>query len=209
MAQKRHFRISQLTRSTRRAAVFASASALALGLLSAAPATTPEAIAAAPTWGSKVVNVLVFHGPVAKQDDPVQRATNIIKKLGNENGFYVHNSDDPSVFTAENLARYRSVVFLSANGVTLNSDQEAAFQSYIKGGGGFLGVHDAAYAQPTSDWFTGLIGTRPAGSIPPSEKIVEITVNSENPPSEAKAQLIDGNNNTKWLARGTNRLGAR
>ncbi|MEU8265324.1 ThuA domain-containing protein [Micromonospora sp. NPDC048999] len=200
MAEKSHFRPSRLTKTTRRAGALASAAALTLGLLTA-PVVTPDALAAAPTWGNKVVNVLVFHGPAATQDDPVKRATNIIKKLGNEEGFFVHEAEDPSVFNADNLARYRSVVFLSSKGVELNGDQEAAFQAYIRGGGGFLGVHDAAYAQSGSSWFTGLIGTRPAGSMPPAEKVIDIKVNSENPPSEGKAQLVDGNNNTKWLAR--------
>jgi Trehalose utilisation len=72
---------------------------------------------------SPPVKVLVFHGPVAKQDDPVKSATAAIKKLGTKNGFSVDEFHDPAVFTAENLAAYRGVVFLSANGVTLNADQ--------------------------------------------------------------------------------------
>jgi glucose/arabinose dehydrogenase len=91
------------------------------------------------------------------------------------------------------------VVFLSANGVTLDDAQEAAFQAYIKGGGGFLGVHDAARAQPTSAWFTGLIGTRPAAGLPNAEKPVSATASAENPPNETAAKAIDGSTGTKWL----------
>jgi glucose/arabinose dehydrogenase/type 1 glutamine amidotransferase len=93
------------------------------------------------------------------------------------------------------------VVFLSANGVTLDADQEAAFRAYIKDGGGFVGVHDAARAQADSSWFTELIGTRPAGSLPNPEKVVEISASGENPPNETKDKLIDGKNDTKWLTR--------
>jgi glucose/arabinose dehydrogenase/type 1 glutamine amidotransferase len=125
------------------------------------------------------VRVLVFHGPAAKQDDPVTKATGAVEKLGEKNGFSVDESEDPSVFTAENLANYRGVVFLSANGVTLNADQEAAFQAYIKDGGGFVGVHDAARVQADSSWFTQLIGTRPAASATggsPEDKVQQATV---------------------------------
>ncbi|MEV0610360.1 ThuA domain-containing protein [Polymorphospora rubra] len=202
MADRRHFRIPRPTRPIRPAVAVAAAATLLAGMLTV-PATTPAASAAPPTWGNRVVNVLVFHGPEAEQADPVNRATNIIRKLGTEHGFYVHQSADPSVFNPENLARYRSVVFLSANGVTLNDAQEAAFQSYVKGGGGFVGVHDAAYAQPTSEWFTGLIGTRPAPSLPPSEKVVEATASGNNPPNETAQHAFDGSTGTKWLTRTT------
>ncbi|HEX5598628.1 MAG TPA: ThuA domain-containing protein [Micromonosporaceae bacterium] len=188
------------TGTLRRAAALASGATLVLGLstlpATAAPLPAKDEPAAAST---APVKVLVFHGPADKQDDPVAQATAAIKDLGRQNGFAVDASDDPSVFTVGNLAGYRGVVFLSANGVALNDDQEAAFQAYIKGGGGFVGVHDAAYAQASSSWFTGLIGTRPAGSLPNPEKVVEITANGENPPNEGKDKLVDGNNNTKWL----------
>jgi glucose/arabinose dehydrogenase/PKD repeat protein/type 1 glutamine amidotransferase len=152
---------------------------------------------------SAPVRVLVFHGPAAKQDDPVNRAAESIKSLGEKNGFSVDEFEDPSVFTYDNLANYRGVVFLSANGVTLNSDEEAAFRAYIQDGGGFVGVHDAARAQADSSWFTNLIGTRPAGALPPPEKVSQITASDDNPPNETKEKLVDNDDNTKWLAHAT------
>ncbi|WP_377267189.1 ThuA domain-containing protein [Peterkaempfera sp. SMS 1(5)a] len=183
-----------------------SSGALALGLASLpavqqAQAGTPAAAGTEERAAS--VKVLVFHGPAAAQDDPVGRAVTAVKELGAKNGFGVDESDDPRVFTAAKLAGYRGVVFLSAKDATLNSDQEAAFQAYVKGGGGFVGVHDAARAQPGSDWFTGLIGTRPAASLPAAEKVSEVTASGDNPPNETKEKLVDGLTNTKWLAKST------
>ena len=63
------------------------------------------------------------------------------------------------------------MVFLSAKGATLSRDQEAALRGYLKDGGGFLGVGDAAKAQPESSWFTGLIGTRPVGTTATPEAV--------------------------------------
>ncbi|MGI5160098.1 ThuA domain-containing protein [Microbispora sp. CA-102843] len=192
----------------RRAVITVSSVALTMGMAALPAAAAPTPADPAPAGHSEhmqaadaPVTVLVFHGPAAKQDDPVEQAAAAVKDLGKTNGFSVDVSEDPSVFTSENLARYRGVVFLSAKGVTLNAAQEAAFQTFIRDGGGFVGVHDAVRAQADSSWFTDLVGTRPAGSIPPAEKVVEIRVSGENPPSEARAQLIDGNNNTKWLTR--------
>ncbi|TDC40121.1 DUF1080 domain-containing protein [Micromonospora sp. 15K316] len=166
---------------------------------SAAPTRAPAVDAAA----AASVRVLVFHGRAAEQDDPVGRAATAIKKLGRQNDFAVDVSNDPNVFNVDNLARYRGVVFLSANGVTLSDAQEAAFQAYVKGGGGFVGVHDAVRAQPDSSWFTGLLGTRPAAGLPNAEKPVSAAASGENPPNETAAMAIDGSTSTKWLARTT------
>ncbi|HEV7706867.1 MAG TPA: ThuA domain-containing protein, partial [Asanoa sp.] len=198
MAHRKRRRVAAT--ALRRAFALTSAAVLTLGILSG-PASAPAAAAAAPTWGANAVNVLVFHGPTDQQDDPVAKAVAAVRKLGTTNGFTVKESSDPTVFTADNLAKYRGVVFLSANGVTLNDAQEAAFQAYVKGGGGFVGVHDAARAQPGSEWFTGLIGSRPAPSLPNAEKVVERAASGENPPSEGIAQLFDGSTGTKWLVR--------
>ena len=158
----------------------------------AEPAPVPAVTAAAP------VSVLVFHGAAADQQDPVERAVEAIREIGAANGIAVQASSDPAAFTADNLAKYRGVVFLSAKGATLSPDQEAVLQGYLKAGGGFLGVADAAKAQEQSTWFTGLIGTRPVGSEPVVEAV---TASGENAPNETKEKLTDGNPATKWLAR--------
>ncbi|WP_233624935.1 ThuA domain-containing protein [Actinoplanes sp. ATCC 53533] len=147
------------------------------------------------------MEVLVFHGPVAEQQDPVARAAQAIKELGQADGITVTATSDPATFTPAKLARYRAVVFLSATGAALSREQEAALQSYVKAGNGFVGIGDAASAQLDSAWFTGLIGTRPAGSIPVAEPVSKVTASGENPPSETKEKLTDGDANTKWLVR--------
>jgi PKD repeat protein len=181
--------------------VVLTGAALALGgaitPVSAAPVTAPQASAAAATS----VSVLVFHGAAADQQDPVIRATAAIKELGQANGITVTEAtDQAATFTAANLGKYRGVVFLSAAGVTLTRDQETLLQNYMKAGGGFLGIADAAKAQPDSAWFTGLIGTRPVGSIQNAEAVAKVTASAENPPNETKEKLADGDQNTKWLA---------
>ncbi|MGH8881449.1 MAG: ThuA domain-containing protein, partial [Stackebrandtia sp.] len=124
----------------------------------------------------------------------------MLTEIGQHNGLTVEASADPAVFTTANLDRYRGVVFLSAQGVTLTRDQETALQTYIRAGGGFLGISDAAKAQIDSTWFTGLIGSRPAGARLVPEPVAQVTANAENPPNETKEKLIDGNDQSKWLA---------
>ncbi|OLF13520.1 ThuA domain-containing protein [Actinophytocola xanthii] len=189
-------------RPWRRAGVVLTSAALSFGTL-VAPAlvgqTAPEAAAQA----AAPVNVLVFHGPEDAQKDPVVRATDAIAGLGQQNGMNVAVTSDPAAFTPQNLARYRGVVMLSAEGAALNAAQEAALQSFIKAGNGYLGVADAVKFQPDSTWFTGLLGARPVGSLPQALPAATITASAENPPSETKDKLNDGQSSTKWLARAT------
>jgi PKD repeat protein/type 1 glutamine amidotransferase len=184
-------------RKLRTAVAATAAITLLIGGMPAAASAAPKPAAAA----ADPLSVLVFHGAAADQQDPVARATQTVKDLGQANGLTVTETTDPAAFTAAGLAKYRAVVFLSATGAALSRDQETALQNYVKAGGGFLGVGDAAQAQVDSTWFTGLIGTRPAGSIPTSEPVSKVTASGENPPNETKEKLTDGDPNTKWLAR--------
>ena len=171
------------------------------GSLTAATASPAAVPRQAPAATATPVSVLVFHGPAEAQQDPVVRATQAFREIGAANGIAVDQSSDPAAFTADNLARYRGVVFLSAQGVTLSRDQEAVLRDYLRAGGGFLGVGDAAKAQPESTWFTGLIGARPVGTTATPETVSAVTASAENPPNETKEMLVDGKPETKWLVR--------
>ena len=162
----RRFSTGRYRRRTGRKALLVLTATVAMvsGSLTSASAA-PQQQAPAFTAAAAGLSVLVFHGPTAEQQDPVGRAADAFKEIGAANGFTVEVSSDPAAFTAENLAKYRGVVFLSSAGATLSRDQEGVLQNYIKAGGGFLGVADAAKSQADSSWFTGLIGTRPVGSV--------------------------------------------
>lgn len=171
-------------------------SSLTTGTTSTAaqPAALKTATAAEP------VRVLVFHGAPDAQDDPVVEATQALSQLGAANGFAVEASSDPAVFTEAALSDYRGVVMLSSEGIELSAAQEAALQAYVNGGGGFLGVRDAARAQEASQWFTGLVGARIAGAQPDAADVAEVSATAENPPNEDAPNLVDGDPGTKWLA---------
>src|SRR5688500_6130408 len=103
------------------------------GALAAAVATlmvggSPGVVRGAPAVpiSAAAVEALVFHGPVAEQQDPVARAAQAIKDLGQADGITVTATTDPATFTPAKLARYRAVVFLSATGAALSREQEGA-----------------------------------------------------------------------------------
>jgi type 1 glutamine amidotransferase len=91
--------------------------------------------------------------------DNIAAASAAIKKLGQENGFEVEVTDDPAVFTPDNLKKYKALVFNNTNNdIFDDEDQKVALQTYIQGGGGFVGLHSATGSMRKWPWFWSLIG---------------------------------------------------
>lgn len=140
--------------------------------------------------GGPNVRVLIFHGSAAAGDEsPVVNAgIEAIERIGlsgpADQRFEVEATDDASVFTSETrLGGYNAVVFLTGGGDVLDPEQEAGLEAYMEAGGGFVGVHDAARAEPYSDWFTGLIGARPAASSPTAVQRATVEVGDRRHPA--------------------------
>jgi uncharacterized protein len=81
-----------------------------------------------------------------------------LQKLATEHNFGVDFTEDASVFTDVNLARYDAVIFLMTTGNILDDNQKAAFERYIRTGGGYVGVHSASDTEYTWSWYGGLVG---------------------------------------------------
>jgi type 1 glutamine amidotransferase len=67
-------------------------------------------------------------------------------------------NSDSSVFTKEGLASYDAVMFLLTTGNVLGPAEEKSIQEYIRGGGGFIGVHSAADTEYDWPWYGQLLG---------------------------------------------------
>ncbi|WP_245769174.1 ThuA domain-containing protein [Streptomyces indicus] len=107
--------------------------------------------------------VLVFSKVTNFDHDSRAAGVEAVKKLGAENGFEVEATDDAAAFTDENLARFKAIVFNNTNstpesGDLLNAEQRAAFQKYIRAGGGYVGLHAASASERDWDWYEGLVG---------------------------------------------------
>ena len=126
----------------------------------AAPALTPSpgSPQVSPSPSPSVVRVLVFSRTTAYRHASIPAAVAAIEQLGAEHGYLVDATEDAGVFTDANLARYRAVVFLLTTGDVLDDDQQAAFERYIRAGGGFAGVHSASDTEYGWSWYGQLVG---------------------------------------------------
>ena len=86
-------------------------------------------------------SVLVFSKTAGFRHDSIPAGIEAIEQLGAEHNFAVDATEDAEAFTDDNLASYDAVVWLSTTGDVLNDEQQAAFERYIRDGGGYVGVH--------------------------------------------------------------------
>ncbi len=116
------------------------------------------AVSAPTDHGSPRHHVLVFSKTAGFRHASIPTGVEAIETLGGQNGFKVEATEDSSAFTDANLARFSTVVFMSTTGDVLNDDQQAAFERYIRSGGGFLGIHSAADTEYDWPWYGRLVG---------------------------------------------------
>jgi cytochrome c len=103
--------------------------------------------------------VLVFSKTAAFRHLSIAPGIAAIRALGEQHGFRVDAGETAGAFTDANLARYRVVVFLNTTGDVLDADQQAAFERFIRRGGGFAGIHSATDTEYEWPWYGRLVGT--------------------------------------------------
>lgn len=113
---------------------------LLVALAIASPATLSDMSRDAPAD----VRVLVFSKTGGFRHDSIPDGIQMIKDLAAERGFRVEATEDAAIFNEKRLSEVDTVVFLSTTGDILNSDQQEAFEKYIRAGGGYVGIHAAA-----------------------------------------------------------------
>ncbi|TDQ07521.1 ThuA domain-containing protein [Pedobacter metabolipauper] len=107
---------------------------------------------------AKNKRILVFSKTAGFHHSSINIGITAIQKLGLENDIDVDTTKDASKFTVVNLKKYSAVVFLNTTGNVLDEDQQKAFESYIRSGGGFVGIHSATDTEYEWPWYGKLVG---------------------------------------------------
>ena len=101
---------------------------------------------------------LVFSKTAGYRHESIPAGIAAIQQLGQQHQFGVDATEDASLFTKENLSKYKVVIFLSTTLDVLDDPQQAAFEQYIRSGGGFVGIHSAADTEYDWLWYGKLVG---------------------------------------------------
>jgi type 1 glutamine amidotransferase len=102
--------------------------------------------------------VLVFSKTAGFRHSSIPTGIQAIRDLGAAHNFAVDATEDAAAFTSGNLGQYRAVVFLLTTGDALDNTQQAAFESYVRAGGGYVGVHSASDTEYAWGFYGGLVG---------------------------------------------------
>src|SRR5256885_311998 len=106
--------------------------------------TAPSPSASGAGLPAPAFATLVFSRTEGFRHDSIPAGIVAIRQLGQQRGFSVDATEDGGMFADDVLAKYKVIVFLSTTGDVLNGAQQAAFERFIRGGGGFVGIHSAA-----------------------------------------------------------------
>ncbi len=114
---------------------------------------------AASTARAEQFSVLLFSKTAGWHHESILAGVPAIRALGELHDFKVFWTDDANrVFNDRELAKYKAVIFLCTTGDVLNDQQQAAFERYIKAGGGFVGIHSASDTEYDWPWYTKMVG---------------------------------------------------
>lgn len=93
--------------------------------------------------------------------DNIETSVTALKEICAQNGIACDVSDNPEVFTAENLKQYKSLVFSNSNNEAFSDPaQSKAFVGFVENGGGFVGIHSASGSERKNPDFKRVLGGR-------------------------------------------------
>lgn len=124
-------------------------------------ATLTIALSPAPACAAEQAGaprILLFSKTAGFRHGSINTARSAISQAAEDDGFVVDTTEDANTFTDASLAPYDAVVFMLTSGNVLNDTQQAAFENYIRAGGGYAGIHSASDTEYDWPWYGDLIG---------------------------------------------------
>jgi type 1 glutamine amidotransferase len=116
-------------------------------------------LAASLSANAEQFKALLFSKTAGWHHESINAGVTAIRQLGQLHDFEVFWTEDANrVFNDRELAKYKVVIFLCTTGDVLNDEQQAAFERFIKAGGGFVGIHSASDTEYDWPWYRQMVG---------------------------------------------------
>ena len=91
--------------------------------------------------GSKTFNVLVFSKSSGYRHQSIEKGMSALKVMALENNFGIEFTEDSTMINSDVLSNFKVLLFLNTSGNILGAAEEAAVEKFVRGGGGFVGIH--------------------------------------------------------------------
>ena len=98
------------------------------------------------------VQVLVFSKTAGFRHESIPAAIDAFREMSVEQRFTMVATEDSATFNEADLSNFDAVVFLLTTGDVLNDAEQTAMEGYIRGGGGYVGIHSATDTEWRGDW---------------------------------------------------------
>lgn len=128
------------------------------------------------------VRLLVFTRTKGWRHDSIGEGVKAVQSIAGQRSWLVDHTEDAGLFSSANLAQYRVVIWLNTTGDVLDDTQQKAFEGYILGGGGYVGVHAACDTEYGWPFYGELVGAYFADH-PPGVHTAEIMIEDKGHPS--------------------------
>jgi type 1 glutamine amidotransferase len=109
--------------------------------------------------GSGPLQVLVFTRTEGFRHDSIRSGLALFEELERRGEIALRATEDAAQLVRE-LSQLEVVVFLSTSGDVLDEAQQDALESFVRAGGGFVGVHAAADTEYDWPFYAELLGAR-------------------------------------------------
>lgn len=122
-------------------------------------------LVAAPATADTPGAILIYSGTTGYRHDSIPAGIKAVTAIAKDRGLSVEASEDPNVFSADRLKRFRAIVLLSCTtdpknpaSEWLTGSRREALQQFLRGGGGILAIHAAADSHYHWPWYGKMIG---------------------------------------------------
>ena len=132
--------------------------------------------------------VLIFTKTTGFRHKSIPKGVETVQRLLTAEGISTVHSENADYFCADSLALFDAVIFLSTTGDILSNPQKQAFQQFIRGGKGFVGIHAASDTEFNWPWYGQLVGGY--FSRHPEVQEARINVLDQNHPATKHLQQI-------------------
>jgi type 1 glutamine amidotransferase len=109
--------------------------------------------------------ILIYSGTTGYRHESIPAGIAAVTTIARKRGLAVEASEDPNVFSADHLKRFRAIVLLSCTtdpknpaSEWLTGSRRTALQQFVHRGGGILAIHAAADSHYHWPWYGKMIG---------------------------------------------------
>lgn len=129
----------------------------AAGGLAAGLTATGATVSGADAASRRRQRVVVFTRTNGYRHASIPNAIAALRALGKKKGIGVVATEDPAVFTRENLRGFTAIVFASTQGIVLTNTARVAIERFVTSGGGWMGIHSASDTEYDWPFYTELL----------------------------------------------------